>query len=116
MRNRKFLRKLFMFLLTIPVLLFIYFPILWLFSASLSNQVELFASTPTLDPAASHPPKLSGHYFPQFGCLFCPAHLYGFFAQLFQDCFRGDDHLPRDWQPGSLCAGAHPVQIQSASF
>jgi multiple sugar transport system permease protein len=46
MRNRKFLHKLFMFLLTIPVLLFIYLPIVWLFNASLSTQVELFAIPP----------------------------------------------------------------------
>jgi multiple sugar transport system permease protein len=39
----KFFQKLLLFLLTIPVLFFIFFPILWLFSASLSTQVELFA-------------------------------------------------------------------------
>jgi len=43
MKTRKLLRKLPLFLLTLPVLFFIYFPILWLFSASLSNQVDLFA-------------------------------------------------------------------------
>jgi multiple sugar transport system permease protein len=43
MKPRKFLRKLPLFLLTLPVFFFIYFPILWLFSASLSNQVDLFA-------------------------------------------------------------------------
>jgi multiple sugar transport system permease protein len=43
MHIRKFLRKLPLFLLTLPVLFFIFFPILWLFSASLSTQVELFA-------------------------------------------------------------------------
>jgi multiple sugar transport system permease protein len=43
MRYRKFLRKLFPFLLTIPVFLFIFFPILWLLSASFSTQVELYA-------------------------------------------------------------------------
>src|SRR4030042_6326682 len=42
-RYRKQLRKLPSFLLILPVLFFIFFPILWLFSASLSNQVELFA-------------------------------------------------------------------------
>src|SRR4030066_1263286 len=42
MRYRKQLRKLPSFLLTLPVLFFIFFPVLWLFSASLSNQVELF--------------------------------------------------------------------------
>jgi len=30
---RKLLRKLFLFLLTLPVLFFIFFPLLWLFSA-----------------------------------------------------------------------------------
>jgi multiple sugar transport system permease protein len=43
MRNRKFFRKLLLFLLTLPVFFFIFFPILWLFSASLSTQVELFS-------------------------------------------------------------------------
>ena len=43
MRRRKFLRKLLLFLLSLPVFFFIFFPILWLFSASLSTQVELFS-------------------------------------------------------------------------
>jgi multiple sugar transport system permease protein len=43
MHYRKFLRKLFPFLLTLPVLFFIFFPILWLLSASFSTQVELYA-------------------------------------------------------------------------
>jgi len=43
MRYRKFLRKLFPFLLTLPVMFFIFFPILWLLSASFSTQVELYA-------------------------------------------------------------------------
>ena len=43
MRPRKFIRKLGLTLLTIPVLLFIFLPLLWLFSASLSTQVELFS-------------------------------------------------------------------------
>ncbi len=38
MRFRKLLRKLFLFLLTLPVFFFIFFPILWLFSASLSTR------------------------------------------------------------------------------
>ena len=46
MRYRKFSRQLILFLLTIPVLLFIFFPTLWLFSASLSTQVELYAVPP----------------------------------------------------------------------
>lgn len=50
MHYRRFFRKLLLFLLTIPVLLFIYLPILWLFSASLSTQVELFAVPPNWIP------------------------------------------------------------------
>jgi multiple sugar transport system permease protein len=42
----KLLRKLLLFLLTLPVLFFIFFPILWLFSASLSTQAELYAIPP----------------------------------------------------------------------
>ncbi len=41
--TRKFTRKIWLTLLSIPVILFIYLPILWLFSASLSTQVELFS-------------------------------------------------------------------------
>ena len=43
---RSILRKLGLFLLTLPVLAFIFFPVLWLFTASLSTQVELFAIPP----------------------------------------------------------------------
>jgi multiple sugar transport system permease protein len=53
MHYRKFLTKLCMFLLTLPVFFFIYFPVLWLFSASLSTQVELFAVPPHWVP--QHP-------------------------------------------------------------
>jgi multiple sugar transport system permease protein len=53
MNYRKFFRKLVLFLLTIPVLLFIFFPVLWLFSASLSTQVELFTVPPHWVP--EHP-------------------------------------------------------------
>jgi multiple sugar transport system permease protein len=49
----KLLRKLLLFLLTLPVLFFIFFPILWLFSASLSTQVELYAIPPHWIP--QHP-------------------------------------------------------------
>jgi multiple sugar transport system permease protein len=52
-KHRKFLRQLGLFLLTIPVLLFIFLPVLWLFSASLSNQVELFTVPPHWIP--QHP-------------------------------------------------------------
>jgi len=53
MNYRRFLRKLVLFVLTIPVLLFIFFPVLWLFSASLSTQVELFTVPPRWVP--EHP-------------------------------------------------------------
>jgi len=43
MSYRKLFRKLLFSLLTLPVFFFIFFPLLWLFSASLSNQVELFS-------------------------------------------------------------------------
>ena len=46
MRYRKFLNKFLLFLLTLPVLFFIFAPILWLLSASFSTQVELFAKPP----------------------------------------------------------------------
>jgi multiple sugar transport system permease protein len=46
MRVAKKLNKLFLTLLTLPVLFFIFFPILWLLSASFSNQVELYAIPP----------------------------------------------------------------------
>lgn len=52
-RPRKVLHKLPAFLLTLPVLFFIFFPLLWLFSASLSTQVELFAVPPHWIP--QHP-------------------------------------------------------------
>ncbi len=53
MHFQKYLNKLFLFLLTIPVYLFIFLPLLWLFSASLSTQVELFTVPPHWIP--QHP-------------------------------------------------------------
>src|SRR5690242_9725782 len=53
MRYRKLFQKSILFLLTIPVLLFIFAPLLWLFSASLSTQVELFTVPPHWIP--DHP-------------------------------------------------------------
>jgi multiple sugar transport system permease protein len=53
MGARRFGRQLGYFLLTIPVLAFIFFPLLWLFSASLSTQVELFTVPPHWIP--QHP-------------------------------------------------------------
>jgi multiple sugar transport system permease protein len=46
MRTHRNLRRLGLFLLTLPLLFFIYFPILWLLSASLSNRVELLSVPP----------------------------------------------------------------------
>jgi multiple sugar transport system permease protein len=53
MHTRKLLDKIFMFLLVLIVLAFIYFPVLWLFSASMSTQVELFTVPPHWIP--QHP-------------------------------------------------------------
>ena len=53
MSSHRFGSKLLLFLLMIPVLLFIFLPVLWLFSASLSNQVELFTVPPHWIP--QHP-------------------------------------------------------------
>ncbi|MGA2488588.1 MAG: carbohydrate ABC transporter permease [Anaerolineales bacterium] len=41
--SHKILRKLLLSMLTLPVFFFIFFPILWLVSASLSTQAELYA-------------------------------------------------------------------------
>ena len=43
MHTSKLLHRFFLSLLTLPIFFFIFFPILWLFSASLSTQVELFS-------------------------------------------------------------------------
>jgi multiple sugar transport system permease protein len=43
MHTQKILRQVLLFLLTLPVLAFIFFPLLWLLSASFSTQVELYA-------------------------------------------------------------------------
>ncbi len=53
MARRRFGQKLLFSLVTIPVLLFIFFPLLWLFSASLSTQIELFTVPPHWIP--QHP-------------------------------------------------------------
>ncbi len=53
MAPRRFGQKLLYSLLSIPVLLFIFLPVLWLFSASLSTQVELFTVPPHWIP--EHP-------------------------------------------------------------
>lgn len=53
MRWRKILPKLLLTACTLPILFFIFFPVLWLFSTSLSNQVELYAVPPHWIP--QHP-------------------------------------------------------------
>ncbi len=53
MRSRKLFNKLGLSLLVLPVLFFVFFPLLWLFSASLSTQVELYAVPPHWIP--EHP-------------------------------------------------------------
>jgi multiple sugar transport system permease protein len=41
--RRKYIEKFFLTLLMLPIFFFIFFPILWLLSASFSTQVELFS-------------------------------------------------------------------------
>jgi multiple sugar transport system permease protein len=53
MTRKKLFRKVPLFLLTLPVYFFIFFPLLWLIGASLSNQVELFSIPPHWIP--EHP-------------------------------------------------------------
>ena len=53
MHKKKILNKFLLFLITVPVLLFIYLPILWLFFSSLSNPVELLTIPPHWVP--QHP-------------------------------------------------------------
>jgi multiple sugar transport system permease protein len=53
MRSRKILRRLLQAVPVVAALLFIYLPILWLFSASFSTQVELFTVPPHWIP--QHP-------------------------------------------------------------
>lgn len=53
MRSRKQIRKLLLFVLTLPLLAFIYFPVLWLFSASISTRSELLSVPPHWIP--QHP-------------------------------------------------------------
>jgi len=61
---KKFSNRLLLFLLTIPVFLFVLLPVLWLFTASLSTQVELFSVPPHWIP---HNPTLQNYmeiFFP----------------------------------------------------
>lgn len=52
MRSRRLFRKILLFGLTLPLLAFIYFPILWLFSASISTRSELLSVPPHWIPQA----------------------------------------------------------------
>ena len=67
-----------------------------------------------LDPAASHPSELPGYLLPQPGGLLRPAHLCRLPVNSFKIASAVTDHLHRHGQPGRLCAGAHPLQIQPA--
>jgi len=53
MHSRRLVRKVLLFVLTLPLLAFIYFPILWLFSASISTRSELLSVPPHWIP--QHP-------------------------------------------------------------
>jgi multiple sugar transport system permease protein len=53
MRSRRQIRKILLFALTLPLLAFIYFPVLWLFSASISTRSELLSVPPHWIP--QHP-------------------------------------------------------------
>jgi multiple sugar transport system permease protein len=53
MSRQKLKTKIVLTLLSVPVLLFVFFPLLWLLSASLSTQVELYAVPPHWIP--QHP-------------------------------------------------------------
>lgn len=72
MHHRKFFRKLFLFLLTLPVLFFIFFPLLWLFSASLSTQVELFTVPPHWIPQHPTLQNYLDIFFPSAAALSVP--------------------------------------------
>lgn len=68
----KFFRKLWLFLLTLPVLFFIFFPLLWLFSASLSTQVELFTVPPHWIPQHPTLQNYLDIFFPSGAALSVP--------------------------------------------
>ncbi len=69
---RKYLRKVLLFLLTIPVLLFIFLPVLWLFSASLSTQVELFTVPPHWIPQQPTLQNYKDIFFPNLAASSVP--------------------------------------------
>jgi multiple sugar transport system permease protein len=72
MSFRKFFSKLPLFLLTLPVYFFIFFPLLWLFSASLSTQVELFAIPPHWIPQAPTFQNYLDIFFPSLAASSVP--------------------------------------------
>jgi len=72
MSFRKILSKLPLFLLTLPVYFFIFFPLLWLFSASLSTQVELFAIPPHWIPRAPTFQNYLDIFFPSLAASSVP--------------------------------------------
>ncbi len=53
MKSKQFLNKIAQFGITIPVLIFIYLPILWLVVSSISTRADLLSTPPTWIPA--HP-------------------------------------------------------------
>jgi len=70
--HRRLFRKIVLFLFSIPVLLFIFSPILWLFLASFSTQVELFTIPPHWIP---HHPTLQNYldiFFPNLAASTVP--------------------------------------------
>jgi multiple sugar transport system permease protein len=64
MHCRKSFNKLILFLLTLPVLLFIFLPLLWLLGASFSTQVELFSVPPHWIPQHPILQNYSDIFFP----------------------------------------------------
>jgi len=72
MANRKFFRNLVLFLLTIPVFLFIFLPVLWLFMASLSTQVELFTVPPHWIPQHATLQNYLDIFFPSLAASSVP--------------------------------------------
>jgi multiple sugar transport system permease protein len=70
--HRRLFRKIVLFFFSIPVLLFIFSPILWLFLASFSTQVELFTIPPHWIP---HHPTLQNYldiFFPNLAASTVP--------------------------------------------
>jgi hypothetical protein len=107
---RKFLRKIPPFLLTFPVLFFIFFPILWLFSASLSNQVELYSIPTHWIPQHPTLQNYLDIIFPNLATSSVPRT----FAVALLNSIKIASAVTVDCHRrfGSLCPCAHPIQIQ----